>query len=57
MCLECDAFDTRTADPLSEELLWAVDCVPLKNRLPLFAADNAKLYGTAGRGLIGERVP
>ena len=41
---------------LPEELLWAVDRVHLRNRLPIFSTDRAG-PDWGGRGEIGEPVP
>jgi len=51
------AFERGAKDPLPPEVLWAIDCVHMQNRLLIFAADNAAGYQNGFRGLIGERVP
>ena len=51
-----DAFRKAAKDPLPEQLRWEIDRVHLRNRLPLFANDEA---GSDWRneGSIGERIP
>jgi len=44
------------ADPLSEQLMWEIDRVHMRNRLPIFSS-SATSSGTNGRGLIGEPIP
>lgn len=53
---QCDAFDA-SAPPLGRDALWAIDTVHMRNRLPLWSADDAASYGSPGRGGIGEVVP
>lgn len=43
-------------DPLPSDLLWEIDCIHMRNRLPLFS--NTKVdKDWYGQGLIGERIP
>ena len=48
------AFETRK--PLPEDVMWAVDRVHLRNRLPLFANDQVGADWDH-EGVIGERIP
>jgi aryl-alcohol dehydrogenase-like predicted oxidoreductase len=43
-------------EPLSEEIMWAVDRVHMRNRLPIFSSDRVgpDWYGS---GEIGEAIP
>ena len=41
---------------LPEELLWEVDRVHMRNRLPIFASDRT-LPDRPGQGEIGENIP
>ena len=54
--LEEDLKFFRMKDPLPAELLWEVDRVHMRNRLPIFASDRvgADWYG---EGEIGEPIP
>jgi len=54
--LEEDLACFRGDGVLPEELLWAVDRVHLRNRLPIFSTDRAG-PDWDGRGEIGEPVP
>ena len=46
----------QSTQQLSRELLWEIDRVHMRNRLPIFASDRigADWYG---EGEIGERIP
>jgi len=44
------------AAPLPEELLWKIDQVHMKNRLPIFASERVG-DDWYGQGEIGERIP
>ena len=51
-------FDTNDemAQPLPEQLLWEIDRVHMRNRLPIFSSDRVgRDWGGAGE--IGERIP
>ncbi|KAJ1446553.1 putative aldo/keto reductase family protein, partial [Pelagophyceae sp. CCMP2097] len=50
------AFRATARKPLSRELLWEIDRVHLRNRLPLFANDEAG-SDWFNEGAIGERIP
>jgi hypothetical protein len=43
-------------DPLSEDLMWEIDRVHMRNRLPLFSSNRVgrEWYG---EGEIGEPIP
>lgn len=45
-----------TKEPLSDQIMWDVDVVHMKNRLPIFsnARDGKDWYG---EGIIGEPIP
>ena len=30
----------QNSEPLPEKLMWAIDCVHMKNRLPIFSSDR-----------------
>ena len=56
---EADAvaeWDNGDLDYLDEDVMWAIDRVHLRNRLPIFASDRAE-PGRYNQGEIGERVP
>lgn len=44
------------AEPLPEELMWEIDRVHMKNRLPLFSSDRVG-QDWNGEGEIGESIP
>ena len=46
----------RNAEPLPADLMWAIDCVHMKNRLPIFSSDRVDM-DYFGRGEIGESIP
>lgn len=48
-------FDS-SKPPLDDELMWAIDVVHMRNRLPIFSSERVGLDWN-GRGEIGERVP
>ena len=51
-------FDTNDemSKPLPEQLLWEIDRVHMRNRLPIFSSDRVgRDWGGAGE--IGERIP
>ena len=50
-----DYFDS-SKPPLDDELMWAIDVVHMRNRLPIFSSERVGLDWN-GRGEIGERVP
>jgi aryl-alcohol dehydrogenase-like predicted oxidoreductase len=52
---ECISFFT-TKEPLSEEIMWEIDRVHMKNRLPIFSSNHVgkDWYGS---GEIGETIP
>ena len=54
--LEEDLAYFQSKKPLSAELLWEIDRVHMRNRLPLFASTRvgADWYG---EGEIGEPIP
>jgi aryl-alcohol dehydrogenase-like predicted oxidoreductase len=43
-------------EPLSEEIMWAIDRVHMKNRLPIFSSDRVG-SDWFGSGEIGESIP
>lgn len=46
----------RKRDHLPEELMWSIDCVHMRNRLPIFSSERVG-QAWRGRGEIGERIP
>jgi hypothetical protein len=42
--------------PLSEEVMWEIDRVHMKNRLPIFSSSRAG-KDWFGEGEIGESIP
>ena len=54
--LEVDLKAFQAADGLSEELLWEIDRVHMRNRLPIFSSEST--FSRRPRvGEIGERIP
>lgn len=43
-------------EPLSDEILWEIDMVHMRNRLPIFSSDRVG-RDWYGQGEIGERIP
>jgi aryl-alcohol dehydrogenase-like predicted oxidoreductase len=43
-------------EPLSDEIMWQVDMVHMKNRLPIFSSNRAG-SDWYNQGEIGERIP
>ena len=43
-------------EPLSEDIMWEIDMVHMKNRLPIFSSDRAG-RDWYGQGEIGETIP
>ena len=43
-------------DPLSEDLMWEIDRIHMRNRLPLFS-NNQVGKDWNGEGAIGEPIP
>ena len=54
--LEEDLKYYKAAKPLGEELMWEIDRVHMKNRLPIFSSDRAG-RDWLGEGEIGEPIP
>jgi aryl-alcohol dehydrogenase-like predicted oxidoreductase len=54
--LEANLQAFRTKEPLSEDVLWAIDRVHLQNRLPIFSNDQVGA-DWGHEGAIGERIP
>lgn len=50
-----DSFDA-SKPPLDERLMWAIDVVHMRNRLPIFSSERVGLDWD-GAGEIGERIP
>lgn len=50
------AFFNPDAGRLPEDLMWAIDCVHMQNRLPIFSSDRVQ-RDWEGTGEIGERIP
>ena len=46
----------KKKDQLSADLMWEIDRVHLKNRLPIFANEEAG-KDWYGEGMIGEPIP
>lgn len=49
-----DIFTTK--EPLSEELMWEIDRIHMRNRLPLFSSNRVGKEWL-GEGEIGEPIP
>jgi len=49
-------YDSGVCEYLEEDLLWAIDRVHMRNRLPIFASTRVEA-GWEGRGEIGETIP
>ena len=49
-------WDNGHLEYLDEDVLWAVDRVHMRNRLPIFSSDRVE-KGWYGQGEIGERIP
>ena len=51
-----DQNETDKSKPLPDDLLWEVDRVHMRNRLPIFSSDRVGA-DWGGAGEIGERLP
>ena len=49
-------FKKATAEPLPEQLMWDIDVVHMRNRLPIFASTRVG-KDWYGEGEIGESIP
>lgn len=49
-----DIFQKK--EPLSEELMWEIDRIHMRNRLPLFSSNRVG-KDWSGEGEIGEPIP
>ena len=49
-------FQKATKEPLPEQLLWDIDVVHMRNRLPIFASTRVG-KDWYGEGEIGEAIP
>jgi len=46
----------RNQEPLSDDVMWEIDVVHMKNRLPIFSSNRVG-KDWLGQGEIGERIP
>jgi hypothetical protein len=54
--LEESLRNFQVSEPLPQELLWEVDRVHMRNRLPIFSSTRVG-KNWRGQGEIGERIP
>ena len=52
----CTEWNNGQLEYLPEEVLWAIDRVHMRNRLPIFSSDRVG-DDWFGQGEIGERIP
>jgi aryl-alcohol dehydrogenase-like predicted oxidoreductase len=49
-------YFTKTKDPLPDEVMWDIDVIHMRNRLPIFS-NNRVGRDWNGEGEIGEPIP